>query len=96
MRYRFIPLTSEEAEASIDAEKLCDLVYEVIRRAGPAGVISDAVRLQLPGLAYSSVTARYRRLLDEGRVALTGHTRAGVSGRQQRVMVADVHTRAAS
>jgi hypothetical protein len=91
MRYRFIPLTSAKAETSIDAERLYDLVYEVIRRAGPTGVISDAVRFQLPGLAYSSVTARYRRLLDDGRIGLTGHTRAGASGRQQRVMVADVY-----
>ena len=82
--------TSAEAEGSINPSRLEQVVYEVIRNAGPNGLHSDAVRCMLPELAYSSVTARYRKLLDTNRIFLNGQTRKGVSGRSQRVMVADV------
>ena len=82
--------TSAEAEGSINPSRLEQVVYEVIRNAGPNGLHSDAVRCMLPDLAYSSVTARYRKLLDTNRIFLNGQTRKGVSCRSQRVMVADV------
>ena len=82
--------TSTIARRSIETSNLEQIVYEVIRAAGPNGLHSDAVRCLLPELAYSSVTARYRKLLDTGRIYLNGQTRKGASGRSQRVMIADV------
>tara|TARA_R100001443_G_scaffold58725_2_gene69209 strand:- start:3069 stop:3353 length:285 start_codon:yes stop_codon:yes gene_type:complete len=82
--------TSNTAKRSVHINGLEQTVYEVIRGAGPNGLHSDAVRCLLPDLAYSSVTARYRKLLDTGRIYLNGQTRKGASGRAQRVMIADV------
>ena len=82
--------TSRDAKESLNITGLEQVVYEVIRCAGPNGLHSDAVRCLLPDLAYSSVTARYRKLLDTGRIYLNGQTRKGASGASQRVMIADV------
>jgi hypothetical protein len=79
------PSTSIDAAESIDSNALQMLVRETIIGFGSAGCISDEVREQLPELAYSSVTARYRALLDKGLIEVIGQ-RPGVSGRQQRVM----------
>ena len=78
--------TSTEAVESIDAARLELMVLRAIKRLGPC--ISDEVREEFPGLAYSSVTARYRALLDKGAIKDTGERRPGKSGRGQRVMVA--------
>ena len=82
--------TSRDAKESLNITGLEQVVYEVIRGAGPNGLHSDAVRCLLPDLAYSSVTARYRKLLDTGRIYLNGQPRKGASGASQRVMIADV------
>ena len=81
--------TSKQAHETLDISRLQRLVYKTIRDAGAVGIHSDEVRRRLPDLAYSSVTARYRALLDKGLVYLPGTTRNGDSGRAQRVMVAD-------
>jgi hypothetical protein len=78
--------TSQEAADSIDVSVLEGMVTEVIATFGTSGCISDQVRQKLPGLAYSSVTARYRALLDKGIIIDTGARRPGRSGRNQRVM----------
>jgi hypothetical protein len=62
------------------------IVRDVIEEYGPQGCISDEVRHALPDLAYSSVTARFRALIDKGLISVNGETRPGASGRQQRVM----------
>jgi predicted transcriptional regulator len=82
-------LTSSEAARTIDARTLETEVYKVISQAGPGGIHSDEVRRLMPGLAYSSVTARFSSLARAGRIWFPGTTRTGDSGRQQRVMVAD-------
>jgi hypothetical protein len=41
---------------------------------------------RLSGKPYSSVTARFKSLLEKGYIEDTGLTRAGNSGRQQRVL----------
>jgi len=76
--------TSEAALASIDVTKLEQIVLTAIRSFGKKGCISDEVLLGLPGHRYSSVTPRYRALIDNGFIEIIG-TRKGVSGRQQRV-----------
>ena len=80
------PDTSVLAACSIDVTRLEYVVLAAIRRLGPC--ISDEVREQFPSLSYSSVTARYRALLDRGLIKDTGKRRKGNSGRKQRVMEA--------
>jgi hypothetical protein len=80
------PDTSHEAAHSVDTTRLEGLVYETISRFGPQGCISDEVRALYPNYPYSSITARYRALLDKGFIVDTGLRRNGVSGRSQRVL----------
>ena len=80
------PVTSHEASQAIDTTKIEQLVYEAIK-SFPDGCISDQVLEMYPQYPYSSITARYRALLDKGFIEITG-IRAGKSGRNQRVMKA--------
>jgi hypothetical protein len=80
------PTTSHEAAQTVDTNKLEQIVYEAIK-GFPNGCISDEVLEALPEHRYSSVTPRYRALLDKGFIEITG-TRVGRSGKQQRVMKA--------
>jgi hypothetical protein len=79
--------TSLEALESIDVSRLQQIVLDAIREFGDVGCIADELRSRLPGLAYSSVTARFAYLIDKGLVMVKG-SRPGDSGRNQRVMVA--------
>jgi endonuclease V-like protein UPF0215 family len=76
--------TSLAAFNSIDATALERLVLKTIALFGSKGCISDQVRAALPHLSYSSVTARYKALVDAGQVEVIGK-RKGLSGRPQRV-----------
>ena len=78
--------TSVEAANLVDTSELESLVYETIKSFGDRGCISDEVRAKLPGLPYSSVTARYRALLDKDLIVDTGERRKGWSTRNQRVL----------
>lgn len=78
------PVTSHEAAEAIDTTKLEKLVYEAIK-GFPEGCISDEVLELFPQYPYSSITARYKALLDKGFIEITG-VRTGKSGRKQRVM----------
>jgi len=79
------PATSHMAAQAIDTTKMESLVFETIAAYGPDGCISDDVLSKLPFLPYSSVTARYKALLDKGFIEIIG-TRNGISGRKQRIM----------
>lgn len=85
------PDTSLHAAAKVDTTKLEELVYEAICRYGARGCISDDVLSCFPNLPYSSVTARYRALLDKGFIEDTGERRPGRSGRPQRVVRRAAH-----
>jgi hypothetical protein len=78
------PVTSHEASQAIDTTKIEQLVYEAIK-SFPDGCISDQVLEMYPQYPYSSITARYRALLDKGFIEIIG-TRNGRSGRKQRIM----------
>jgi len=80
------PDTSKIAAVLVDSTKLEKLVYEAIKSFGVYGCISDQVRARYPTYPYSSITARYRALLDKGFIVDTGERRPGKSKRQQRVM----------
>jgi hypothetical protein len=79
------PVTSIEAAASLDSASMEQRVYEVIATF-ENGCIQDEVLQILHNYPYSSVTARFRALLNKGYIIDTGLTRPGKSGRQQRVL----------
>ena len=78
------PTTSHQAAQSVDTTKLERIVYEAIQ-SFPEGCISDEVLEALPEYRYSSITPRYKALLQKGFIEITG-TKEGRSGRNQRVM----------
>jgi hypothetical protein len=78
------PITSHEAAQGVDSTKLEQIVYEAIK-GFPNGCISDEVLEALPDYRYSSITPRYRALLDKGFIEITG-TKDGRSGKKQRIM----------
>ena len=78
------PTTSHQAAQVVDTTKLESLVYEAIK-SHPDGCISDEILAMYPNYPYSSITARYRALLDKGFIEISGVKR-GKFGRNQRVM----------
>lgn len=78
------PVTSHQAAQAVDTTKLETMVYEAIK-SHPEGCISDDILGMFPNYPYSSITARYRALLDKGFIEVSGVKR-GRFGRNQRVM----------
>ena len=78
------PATSHQAAQLVDSTKLESLVYEAIK-SHPEGCISDEILQMYPNYPYSSITARYRALLDKDLIEVTGVKR-GKFGRNQRIM----------
>ena len=78
------PTTSHEAAQVVDTTKLERIVYEAIQ-SFPEGCISDEVLEALPDYRYSSITPRYKALLQKGFIEITG-TKDGRSGKKQRIM----------
>jgi hypothetical protein len=78
------PVTSHEVAQTVDSTKLEQMVYEAIK-GFPDGCISDEILNMYPQYPYSSITARYRALLDKGYIEVTGVKR-GRFGRNQRIM----------
>jgi len=80
------PATSHEAAKAVDSTKLEQMVYEAIK-SFPDGCISDQILAMYPNYPYSSITARYRALLDKDLIEVSGVKR-GKFGRNQRIMKA--------
>ena len=80
------PVTSHQAAQAVDTTNLERIVYEAIK-SHPEGCISDDILGMFPNYPYSSITARYRALLDKGLIEVTG-VRRGKFGRNQRIMKA--------
>ena len=80
------PTTSHQAAQAVDTTKLESLVYEAIK-SHPDGCISDEILAMYPNYPYSSITARYRALLDKDLIEVSGVKR-GKFGRNQRIMKA--------
>ena len=78
------PTTSHQSAQAVDTTKLETLVYEAIK-GFPDGCISDEILEMYPNYPYSSITARYKSLLDKGFIEVTGVKR-GKFGRNQRIM----------
>jgi len=83
---RDAPPTSQEAAKLVDTTSMEQIVYEVIA-SYPQGCIQDEVLAHLSSYPYSTVTARFKALIDKGYVIDTGLTRPGKSGRKQRVLI---------
>jgi len=82
---RYDPATSHESALAVDTTKLESMVYEAIKSYGALGCISDDLQAMFSHMPYSSVTARYRALLDKGFIEIIGQRRCK-SGRNQRIM----------
>lgn len=80
------PSTSHEAAEKLDVNRMESKVYEVIKRFGEEGAISDQVLFVLEYYGYSTVTARYKQLKEKGLVIVDGRKRKAKSGRNQLVM----------
>lgn len=80
------PHTSQEAAQLVNTTNMEQIVYEVIA-SYPQGCIQDEVLAQLMSYPYSTVTARFKALIDKGYIIDTGLTRPGKSGRKQRVLI---------
>lgn len=80
------PDTSVEAAHTVDTTRLESLVYDAVL-SFKTGCIQDDVLAQFPGYPYSSITARFRALLDKGLIVDSGERRKGRSGRSQRVLI---------
>ena len=83
---RNAPPTSQEAAQLVNTTNMEQIVYEVIA-SYPQGCIQDEVLAQLMSYPYSTVTARFKALIDKGYIIDTGLTRPGKSGRKQRVLI---------
>lgn len=84
------PDTSVLAAEAVDTSKLERMVLLDIVAYGDRGCIQDDVLRQHAGYPYSSITARFKALLDKGYIVDTGERRPGRSGRSQRVLRAVV------
>ena len=80
------PQTSQEAAKSVNTTTMEQIVYEVIAQH-PNGCIQDEVLAHLMSYPYSTVTARFKALIEKGYIIDTGLTRPGKSGRKQRVLI---------
>jgi len=80
------PITSHEAAQLVNSTKLEQMVYEAIK-SFPDGCISDDILGMFQNYPYSSITARYRALLDKDLIEVSGVKR-GRFGRNQRIMKA--------
>lgn len=63
-----------------------ELILEVIEKAGAGGAIMDEVRAALPGIPAPSVSPRFSKLIQEGKIYRGLDTRTGSTGHQQTVM----------
>lgn len=80
------PLTSHVAAALVNTTELEEMVYFTIRSFGSKGAIQDDVLHRHSSHPYSSITSRFKGLLDKGLIEDTGMKRTGRSGRSQRVV----------
>lgn len=80
--------TSIEAAYAVDTTRLEEIVLTAIRRFGPGGAIQDDILRRFPQHPYSSITARFKALLDKGLIVDSGERRKGRSGRSQRILIA--------
>jgi hypothetical protein len=80
--------TSIESANNVNSAHLEELVFNTIRSFGIIGCIGEQVLDIHKDKPYSSITARFKALLEKGYIEDTGERRVCRSGRKQRVMKA--------
>lgn len=88
-----IETSKEAAESLSPVTHLESFVYDIICDF-PEGCTQDEVlqRAKHHGdFAYSSITARFRGLIDKKKIVRTDERRKGRSGRNQSVLLADIY-----
>ena len=82
------PATSKAAARVVDSQGQLATYEAVFAKVYPVGLTAEEAALSTPyGTDGGNYTKRVSDLLNAGIVEPTGHTRAGSSGRQQRVLV---------
>lgn len=85
------PITSKLAAASSPNGGWKKRVYDAVCTFGPAGCIADDIKDFFgDGVPHVNVTGQWKYLIDDGMIYVIG-MRAGRSGKQQRIYVADIH-----
>jgi hypothetical protein len=79
------PDTSHAAAQTVNSSELEKLVFETIKRFADGCTQDDVLALN-PTKPYSSITARFRALLDKGFIEDTGERKPGRSGKPQRIV----------
>ena len=79
------PDTSHAAAQAVKSGELEKLVYETIKQFSNGCTQDDVLALN-PTKPYSSITARFRALLDKGFIEDTGERKPGLSGKLQRIV----------
>ena len=81
------PDTSIDAAISIDPTRLESLVLDAIRHFGESGATMDEVDRALPDVRASSISPRFKPLMEKGFVIGDGRTRKAIySNKQQRIL----------
>jgi len=87
MRRNSDPQTSKDAAISIDPTRLESLVLDAIRHFGESGATMDEVDRVLPDVRASSISPRFKPLMEKGFVIGDGRTRKAIySNKQQRIL----------
>tara|TARA_R110000796_G_scaffold252345_1_gene386184 strand:+ start:2527 stop:2847 length:321 start_codon:yes stop_codon:yes gene_type:complete len=81
------PQTSVDAAKSLNPTRLESLVLEAIRQREDFGCTMDEVESLLPKVRASSISPRFKPLMEKGYVVGDGRTRKAIfSNKQQRIL----------
>ena len=80
------PDTSVDAAILLDPTKLEKIVLDKVAECGEEGATMSEIEIMLKGLHPSSITPRFRPLIEKGHIIVDDRTRKGLrSNRQQRI-----------
>mgnify|MGYP001225935861 FL=1 len=81
------PDTSIDAAITVNATKLESVVLEAIKKWGEHGATMDEVEKTLSGIRSSSISPRFKPLMEKGYLKADGRTRKAIySNKQQRIL----------
>ena len=73
----YSPATSKQAAHKVDTKKRLELVYADIVASGEMGTTGKEIVGRRSGVPYSSITARFKQLEEDGRIFYLGDVREG-------------------
>ena len=79
------PDTSHEAATSFEASKLISRIYSAMEKYGNWGCTGDDIENDLSDIQSSSITPRFKQMIERGMIEYSGEKRKGNSGRMQLV-----------